>query len=266
MLGHDEQRLVLGDKTKFASLVRNERARWAVLQAARKSGLDLDPKVNYLMKRSAEQVLVDSYVKLRVAASVPDDFPGEDQVRQFYEQNRSRYWREARVPVWQIFFEVPKSAGDAQARGIEMEARKLAAALRAGEIDFFNAASTWSAHEASRLNGGFMGNLEVDDLIPEVKAAIIDAKPYEILDPVRSAAGLHILRRGETIAGAQLSLEQARDQVLAALKQAAETKARQAVISGAREAVGGDPNEGEIESWRSALSGNVAEAPSTVLK
>jgi parvulin-like peptidyl-prolyl isomerase len=261
VLGDKERARVLEDEAAFTDLVRKEQARWAILQAARSAGLESSPQVEYLMQRSAEQVLVDAYVKLNVGAAVPAAFPSEEQIRQFYEQNRSSYRIEARIPVWQIFLPVPESAGPGQTSDIERRAKDLAASLRAGKLEFGNAAAEHSAHNASRLNGGFMGNLKVDELIPEVKSAVVEAQVGKILDPVRSPSGFHILKRGERIEAQQLELDEVRERIRTTLRQAAETRARQVLVSRARENAGGDPGDEQLKSWRAALSNKTAGSP-----
>lgn len=254
VLGEDERERVLNDEAAFANLVRNERARWSVIQAARESGLDTSPKVAYLMERSADQVLADTYVKLNIGAAVPASFPSGEQIRQFYEQNRDRYRVEARIPVWQIFLPIPASADQAQVSETERRAKDLVSLLRSGTLEFAKAAAEHSAHQASRMNGGFMGYLQIGELIPEVKAAVTEAPVGQVLDPVRSPSGLHILKRGEQIDATQLSLDQVRDRIRASLRKAAETKAQQLVVARAREKSGDEPGEEQLKAWRAELA------------
>lgn len=261
VLGEKERARVLADEAAFSDMVRKEHARWAILHAAREAGLETSSQVAYLMQRSAEQVLVDTYVKLNVGAAVPATFPSEDQIRQFYEQNRSRYRVELRIPVWQIFLAIPDAAGAAQITEVERLAKGLVSSLRTGKLEFAKAASEHSAHEASRLNGGFMGNLKVGDLIPEVKSAVSEAQIGKVLDPVRSPSGLHILKRGEQIEATQLTLDQAHDRIKSTLRQAAETKAQQLLVSHIQEKAGDEPGDEQLENWRAALSATTASTP-----
>jgi peptidylprolyl isomerase len=253
VLGAEERARVLADEAAFAQLVGREGTRRSVIRAARKAGLGSNPQVEVLMRRSADQVLFDTYVRLKAGSVVKADFPTDAQVRDFYEKNKAQFQIDARIPVWQIFLSIPKEADEAKIAETERAANDLVKSLRAGKLTFAQAADEHSDNEASRLNGGLMGNLKVSELIPEVKSTVLALKPGEISAPVRSQAGIHIMKRGERIEAKALPLEQVYDGIRKSLRQAAATRARQMVVSQAQAAFEDAPSGEDIEKWRETL-------------
>ena len=254
VLGAGERARVLADKAAFAKLVQGERARRSVIRVARTAGLGSNPQVEILMRRSADQVLFDTYVRLKVESAVKADFPSDAQIREFYEKNKAQFQIDARIPVWQIFLSLPKDADPAKIAETKRVADNLVKSLRSGKLTFAEAADEHSDHEASRLNGGLMGNLKVPELIPEVKSVVLALKPGEISAPVRSQGGVHIVKRGERIEAKALPIEQVYDGIRKSLRQAAGARARQMVVSQAQAAYEDAPSVDDIEAWRAALA------------
>jgi hypothetical protein len=228
VLGAEERARVLADEAAFAQLVGREGTRRSVIRAARKAGLGSNPQVEVLMRRSADQVLFDTYVRLKAGSVVKADFPTDAQVRDFYEKNKAQFQIDARIPVWQIFLSIPKDAEQAKIAETEHAANNLVKSLREGKLTFAEAADEHSDNEASRLNGGLMGNLKVSELIPEVKSTVLALKPGEIS-------------------------EQVYDGIRKSLRQAAATRARQMVVSQAQAAFEDAPSGEDIEKWRETL-------------
>ena len=254
VIGAEERARVLADKAAFAQLVQRERARRSVIRVARTVGLASNPQVEVLMRRSADQVLFDTYVRLKAGSAVKADFPSDAQIREFYEKNKAQFQIDARIPVWQIFLSLPKDADPAKIAETERVANNLVKSLRSGKLTFAEAADEHSDHEASGLNGGLMGNLKVSELIPEVKSVVLALKPGEISAPVRSQGGVHIMKRGERIEAKALPIEQVYDGIRKSLRQAAGTRARQMVVSQAQAAYEDAPSGDDIEAWRATLA------------
>ncbi|NIN81849.1 MAG: peptidylprolyl isomerase, partial [Pseudomonas stutzeri] len=61
----------------------------------------------------------------------------------------------------------------------------------------------------------------ISELIPEIKDVVVATEPGDISGPVRSAAGFHLLKRGERIESQILPLDKVAPQVRAALRQSA---------------------------------------------
>jgi hypothetical protein len=74
------------------------------------------------------------------------------------------------------------------------EALRLVQMLRAGKESFCAMAVEHSKAQPSGKQGGFVGIRFLSTLMPEIKAAIDNIQEGEIIDPVKTRLGYHILR------------------------------------------------------------------------
>lgn len=74
------------------------------------------------------------------------------------------------------------------------EALKIAQALRQDQASFCALALTYSKGKQSQENGGFVGVRYLSELSQDIVRAIADAKEGEILGPIHTKFGYHILR------------------------------------------------------------------------
>jgi parvulin-like peptidyl-prolyl isomerase len=74
------------------------------------------------------------------------------------------------------------------------EALKIAEILRSGEASFAAMAIEHSKAQPSAQHGGFVGIRFVTSLMPEIKDAIAGVGEGEIIPPVKTHLGYHILR------------------------------------------------------------------------
>ena len=212
---------VLADQQVFNNLISQESLRLSLLAAAKASNFASNEDIKFLLNRQADNFLVTSYVNNRLqAAGVPDGFPTDEQVQQFYDQNKQSFQLGERLPVWQIFWAVPENASKTDEARILKQASKVSAELHKGKLSFAEAASRYSEHRASSLNGGFMGILQTADLKPDVKKQILSLKEGVVSKPVRGENGIHVFSRGALLPARVLSLEQVRPQVTRLLMQA----------------------------------------------
>ena len=138
-------------------------------------------------------------------------------------------------------------------------ARRLVGELRDGKTTFEAAAKKYSGHQQSRLNDGYMGLIRVDELLPAVADAANALKVDGISDPIETADGLHIIKRGQAIESEMLAFDAVEAQVRERLRREAALKIRQAALEKIAAEFPVDTGAGDAESWREAL----LEAPLT---
>lgn len=211
----------LANQESFSKLVSQEAQRRSLLDAAEASNFGNNETIRFLRDRQADNFLVTSYINNRLqAAGMPEDFPNEEQVQQFYNQNQQSFQLGERLPVWQIFWPVAENASEKDQARILKEASAVSNQLRKGTLTFAEAASRYSEHAASSLNGGFMGILQTADLKPDIKQQILTLKEGTVSKPVRGQNGIHIFMRGALLSSRVLPLDQVRPQVVKLLVQA----------------------------------------------
>jgi parvulin-like peptidyl-prolyl isomerase len=258
MLPIEQRQAVLGDEKAFLTLARQEAQNRAVLAAARDNGLGDDPTVKTLMQRGADRVLADVYLNQVIRSNLPAGFPDDKTVREYFDKNQDKFAIGERIHLWQIYLPVDKDAKDADFEKVSRRASGLVLELRKGS-DFAAAAAEQSKHEASRLNGGYLGLLRFDELLPEVRAAVKGMKEGEISFPVRSDSGIHIVKRGATVPAKTLTFADVEGEIRQLLVREAILQTRAAVLQKIESTYPVGVDEKLVEQWRRKLQ----EEPST---
>lgn len=114
------------------------------------------------------------------------------EVREFWEENRAGFGPRPEV----VRFEeipVPLTASEAAREAALERARQVLAELEGGR-DFAAVARQYSDDPGSREQGGDLGWFGRGRMVPEFEAAAFAAQPGEIVGPVASAFGVHVLQ------------------------------------------------------------------------
>ena len=118
-------------------------------------------------------------------------------------------------------------------------------------------AKAHSAHEASRLNDGYMGVIKVAELLPAVAEVAAGLEIDGVSDPVSTDSGLHIIKRGQTIAAEMLPFDAVKDRVRTRLRRDAALKIRRAAVEKIVEQYPIEAPDADLETWRSQLSNDI---------
>lgn len=248
-----ERSKVLTEPGIFKQLVENEANNQATISAALQNNVEKDKNVEFLMQRSAENILREAYITRLIAARLPADFPTSEQVAEYYENNKAKFVTPERVHVWQIFFAKPTTADKKKIAALKQKAGTISADLKKGKHDFSSIALSQSEHDQSKAVGGYMGLINTADLLPEIKQTILKLKQGEISAPVESDAGIHILKRDKIVQAEQIALPQVESQIKNLLRNEANKQLRTAIFSLAREEFPQDITDEKIEAWRVQL-------------
>lgn len=155
------------------------------------------------------------YIVLNEQAASSDVTVPESEVQTYYEQNESRFGQPERRRVRHILFEVPVDA-DAQSKEAALaEARAISEQLKADPAQFAELAAEKSDDQGSASQGGDLGWISKDTLVPEVEAAVFDLPENQISDAVESPFGYHVLEVTEIQEPTVKPLVQVRDEVIA---------------------------------------------------
>lgn len=249
----DERAALVADAQRFRRFVEAEARLQSVLRAARANDMDRNPTVALAMRRQADRVLAEAYLRELARVNLGEDFPSEEQVRKFYEDNRAQFVLPRRVHLWQVFWPLPEDAPAAEADRVLRQAREVRDAVRAGKLQFADAAARHSAHAASRLHGGYMGLVAVDELLPEVREAVLALEEGALSEPIRTASGLHLVRRGAMVPARELGFDEAAGRARQLLVSETTARLRESVAAKARERYPVAIDEAALERWRQRL-------------
>lgn len=180
-------------QTLFPMLLDQQIDRKALVQEARKSGLDKEPAVQRQLAVAEDATLQSALLSREVGPSVT-----EDAVRARYEHDMAGKAGEEEVHARHIL--VPT----------EDEAKKVIADLKKGG-DFAALAKQYSK-DPGAAQGGDLGWFKKDEMVPAFSAAAFALKPGEVSDkPVKTEFGWHVIKVEETRQAPPPSFEQARD-------------------------------------------------------
>ncbi|MEW6268528.1 MAG: peptidylprolyl isomerase [Thermodesulfobacteriota bacterium] len=181
----------------------------SALAADRRTPLDEDDRRHVLDRLIDEELLVqkgldlelprrDRRVRSDIVASVVEsvvaeaaaDVPGDDEARAFYADNRALFTRPGRVRVRQVLVRVTPERPDAPARD---RASQAAERLRAGE-EFATVAGELGDRPIVPLPVGKLDAEKLREYLgPTVTRTIAQLPVGAPSDPVRSAAGYHVI-------------------------------------------------------------------------
>ena len=255
---------ILGSTELFKQFAQQETLNQAVLKAATANKADANPLIKTIMERAAQRVLVEAYLNQVVRVNLDPKFPSDTQLREAYDKNPDAFRTPERVHLWQIFIPLDAGAADKDVKLAWERANRVSAELRNGDDDFAALAKQYSGHEASRINDGYMGLLKSAELLPPIAEALKKLKPGAVSEPIASETGLHVLKRGATVAAEMLSFERVAEQLRARMVQEANAKVRQAAMEKIeKEYPVAGPSAEALETWRQELLRQSTAAPAT---
>ncbi len=138
------------------------------------------------------------YTNTVVQQLIEDMF--SEQVDSFFEEHKQDY---VRVGIYEVILDD------------DILARKLFRSLKQGKISFQEVASQYITQLSLRRAGGYRGLMYPHDLQPEIATAVLAATPPQLLQPIITAQGVHLIQVVDII---QPKLdEQLRAQILSEL-------------------------------------------------
>ncbi|MCI0567927.1 MAG: peptidylprolyl isomerase [Acidobacteria bacterium] len=151
-----------------------------------------------------------------IAAGI--DVPESEIRSQFLQDQKTVYSTPEKRRASHILIKVSSDASTAQVKAAEDKAQKVLKRVRSGE-DFAKVAKEVS-EDSTASSGGDLGYFTRDQMVREFADATWALKVGQISDPVRSPFGFHVILLTDMQAARELTLEEARPQILASLKEA----------------------------------------------
>jgi peptidylprolyl isomerase len=217
-LDPDAQARLRANPGALADAVRERLLREVLLAEAQAAKWDTRPEIAARAEDARMQVIVQSFIASQTLPTVAE--PTEKDIETAYEASKGRLIVPRQYNLAQIAILVPPDAS----KETEEELRKKALDIRAQALkpkaDFAELARKFSQDKPTADKGGDLGWVREDVLIPAIRSAVQTMKDGTISEPIRSPESWHVVRLGSTRPTGILSLEQARDGIIQALKQA----------------------------------------------
>jgi len=174
-----------------------------------------------------------------IAAGI--DVPESEIRSQFLQDQKTLYSTPEKRRASHILIKVSSDASPAQVKAAEDKAQKALKRVRSGE-DFAKVAKEIS-EDSTASSGGDLSYFTRDQMVREFSDATWALKVGEISQPIRSPFGLHVILLTDVQSPRELTLEEARPQILSSLKEARardEAQRRAADFSAKLKSSGGD--------------------------
>lgn len=128
------------------------------------------------------------------------------EVKAYYDQNNSRFMRPRQYQASHILVRVDPSSNAEEREALEKKAEDLLARAKAGE-DFYNLAY-YNSDDRSKYVGGDLGVFHEGQTVAEFDEALKIMKVGDIVGPVKTMYGLHIIKLVKLDESRQLSFEE----------------------------------------------------------
>jgi len=163
-----------------------------------------------LKEKIHRTLLEDELMRREIAPKVE---VSDEETKQYYEDNKARFAKPVLYRVSHIHIATIKPSGDAEDEASREKAERLTRMINeeakekinsilkkveAGE-DFAQLAKRFSEDDASREEGGFLGDLHPDSTIPEIAKEMVKLNEEETSGIIQSQFGYHILKLDEII-------------------------------------------------------------------
>lgn len=191
---------------KFGNVQKpTDQAQVAMLSKV-KANLYLD-----LLARKAETIAVDAKVTVT-----------DEMVAAYYAKNKEKYFRPKLFKASHVFVRVDPSSNAAEQKEKRARAEELFKRAQAGE-DFYNLAY-YESDDRSRYVGGSLGSFHAGQTVAEFDAAIQAMKPGEIVGPIRTIYGFHVIKLDTVEEERQLQYDEVSAKIRASLTESEREK------------------------------------------
>lgn len=150
-----------------------------------------------------ERLKIEKYIQMLVA----DINISEEEIKNYYEQNKREFLLPERVKVSQILV-------DSEAKAIRLQNQ-----LKTGDEALFRQLTRENSLGPEASRGGEMGTFKLSELPEEIEKVIFSLQEGEISPVVESPYGFHIFRLDSRLEPRLLSLEEASFKIRARLLQ-----------------------------------------------
>ena len=117
-----------------------------------------------------------------------------------------------------------------------------------------------SQHEQSRVNGGYMGLIKTNEILPSIKEPLLKLKVGELSQVIESETGFHILKRGEKQQAVQVELEQVSPKIKKLLLEQAKLQLKKEIFQQVIKEYPQGLSDTKLEEWQLSIEA-ITEKP-----
>jgi hypothetical protein len=226
----DVRRQLESDPAALSRAVRERLIALSVLAEARAHQWDTRPDIAWRADRAREAVITDSYL---ASLTQPDpNYPSDEEVLAAYEANKAKLMLPRQYHLAQIYLAVSQDAPIAADTDAQKRLNELRSQVVVKHADFAALARRQSDDRSSAGNGGDLGWVREDQLLPAVRTAVAGMAEGAVSDPIHAADGWHLVRLLGTKPAGPAPLADIRDNLVRALRQQKQQENVRAYLAG----------------------------------
>ena len=217
------------DPAALAQLVRAYLARRTVLKEAQAKKWDQQPANRAQLDRAREEALIDLY--LDSISRPPDTFPSEAEVQAAYEANKAAFQVPRQFHLAQIYVAAPQGTDKEAEAKARRKVEELSRRLKQKGTDFAAVARAESEDKHSAAQGGEIGWLSEQQMVPGIRGPVTALTKDGISEPIRLDDGWHLIKLLEMRAASTRPLAEVRESIASQLRADRTRANRQAYLS-----------------------------------
>jgi len=228
-LSLQERAALSKEPAALAQLVRAYLARRTVLKEAQAKKWDQQPAIRAQLDRAREEALIDLY--LESISRPPDNFPSEAEIQAAYEANKAAFQVPRQFHLAQIYVAAPQGADKEAEAKARRKVEELSRRLKQKGTDFAAVARAESEEKQSAPQGGEIGWLSEEQMVPGIRGPVTALAKDGISEPIRLDDGWHLIKVLEVRAASTRPLAEVRGSIALQLRADRARANRQAYLS-----------------------------------
>lgn len=206
---------MLGSVEQLNNLLQRQIDNTLFAQEARRLKVDKNPDVQYKIEEFTKGLLTQALLEQAVNKNIAVT---DQEIKQYYDANKSEFQVPERVKASHILIAVPADASDSVKKEKKARAEEILAKIKKGE-DFSELAKQYSDDAATKNRGGVIGFFSKGSKEAAFEEAAAKLKKDEVSSPVLTGKGYDIIKVLETKAAETKSLEDSRSRISSKLEQ-----------------------------------------------
>jgi len=176
--------------------------------------LEREPAFKERLRKVKEEMLI-GYAMQKVMEGVKVK---EEDVQKYFEENKDKFPANTSFNASHILVDS------------EEKANEILASIKAGEIEFADAAAKYSSCPSGQ-NGGELGDFSSGQMVPEFEKACTVMEVGTISEPVQTQFGYHLIKLNNRTEAGEVKYEDVKNQLTEALKAEKQQAAYQSKIN-----------------------------------
>ena len=160
----------------------------------------------YLFAKKGEELKLDILAQMAMREALKDVDVTEEEMKTFYDENQSHYEKAPTVSAKHILVDS------------EEKCNEILAQITSGEKEFEAAAQEFSSCPSGQ-RGGSLGEFGKGQMVPEFEKAAFEAEVGQVVGPVQTQFGYHLIKVEAKNEGSVSSFEEVKESVRKTLLQ-----------------------------------------------